>query len=98
MEVLGADLAYMGARFIACAQSRLSERLSEVGWTEERSASTGDVDFSDVHGEHKPWRDIFGAGPGVGAIDRVAPLAEVAEVAEEIVADYRASRLALAIA
>jgi nitronate monooxygenase len=117
-RVLGADLAYMGTRFIACPESLvvaryrdmlvrsritdvtataavtgvlcswLTESLSDVGFTSERLETAGKIDFSDVHGEHKPWKDIFGAGQGVGAIDRVAT---VAEITEQIVAEYEAS-------
>jgi nitronate monooxygenase len=107
-EVLGADLVYMGTRFIACPESLvvdryremlvradasgvtataavtgvlcnwLGESLAEAGYDETSIAATGKLDFTDVHGEHKPWKDIFGAGQSVGMIDRVAPLAEVA--------------------
>jgi nitronate monooxygenase len=119
-QVLGADLAYMGTRFIACPESLVNQRyremlvrsritdvtataavtgvlcswlnesLAEVGFTEESLGATGQIDFSDVHGEHKPWKDIFGAGQGVGTIDRVAT---VAEVADQIVAEYQASAM-----
>jgi nitronate monooxygenase len=118
VEVLGADYAYMGTRFIACRESLvneayrdmlvrgriddvtataavtgvlcswLTESLTAVGFDEERLAAAGTIDFSDVHGEHKPWKDIFGAGQGVGEIDSAAP---VAEVADRIVAEYRAA-------
>lgn len=120
-ETLGADLAYMGTRFIACPESLagdryramlvaagaedvtttsavtgvlsnwLSESLAESGLGEERPDTPAKIDFSDVHGAHKPWKDIFGAGQGVGAIDRCAP---VAEVADEIVAEYNAATAA----
>jgi nitronate monooxygenase len=116
-QVLGADLAYLGTRFIACPEtlvneryrdllvrsritdvtataavtgvlcSWLSESLREVGYTAEQLGATGKIDFSDVHGEHKPWKDIYGAGQGVGAIDRVAT---VAEIADQIAAEYQA--------
>jgi nitronate monooxygenase len=66
----------------------LTESLTAVGFDEERLAAAGTIDFSDVHGEHKPWKDIFGAGQGVGEIDSAAP---VAEVADRIVAEYRAA-------
>lgn len=119
VEVLGADFAYMGTRFIACPESLvndkyrnmlvrariddvtataavtgvlcswLNESLTEVGFDEDKLASTGKIDFSDVHGEHKPWKDIFGAGQGVGEIDRAAT---VAEVADQVVAEYLAAR------
>jgi nitronate monooxygenase len=118
-EVLGADLAYMGTRFIATHESLavdayrdmlvrarvgdvtataavtgvlcswLDESLQRVGFDAERLATTGTVDFSDPHGEHKPWKDIFGAGQGVGQIDRVA---SVASVAAQVAAEYAAAR------
>ena len=117
-QVLGADLAYMGTRFIACPEtlvaqryremlvrsrigdvtataavtgvlcSWLTESLSDVGYTSDQLGSTAQIDFSDVHGEHKPWKDIFGAGQGVGAIDKIAT---VAEIADQIVDEYTAS-------
>jgi nitronate monooxygenase len=121
-EILGADLAYVGTRFIACSESMAGERyrqmlvasdltgvtataavtgvacswlsasLKDAGYDDARVTASGEIDFSDVHGAHKPWKDIYGAGQGVGAIDRVAP---VAEVAEEMIAEYRAAVVAL---
>lgn len=115
-KVLGADLAYMGTRFIACPETMVDERyremlvragaedvtataavtgvpcswltesLGDAGYTDRQLATTAGIDFSDVHGEHKPWKDIFGAGQGVGRIDRVAT---VAEVADQVVEEYR---------
>jgi nitronate monooxygenase len=63
----------------------LGESLAEAGYDETGLAATAEVDFTDVHGAHKPWKDIFGAGQGVGMIDRVAPLADVAA---QVVAEY----------
>ncbi|MBN9739295.1 nitronate monooxygenase [Pseudonocardia sp. P1] len=115
VEVLGADYAYMGTRFIACLESMvndryrnmlvrsgigdvtataavtgvlcswLSESLSDAGYDAEDLAAAAQIDFSDVHGEQKPWKDIFGAGQGVGEIDGAVP---VAEVADRIVEEY----------
>jgi nitronate monooxygenase len=114
-EILGADLVYMGTRFIACPESLVDDRyrdmlvragiddvtatasvtgvlcnwldesLTEAGYTRHELDGSGRIDFSDVHGEHKPWKDIFGAGQGVGATDRIAP---AAEVAAQIVREY----------
>ena len=114
-QTLGADLAYMGTRFIACPEtlvedryrqmllraraedvtataavtgvacSWLTESLGEAGYSDTRLSSTGRIDFSDVHGEQKPWKDIFGAGQGVGQIDRIET---VREVADTIVSEY----------
>jgi nitronate monooxygenase len=118
IEVLGADYAYMGTRFIACPESMVNDRyrdmlvrsdlsgvtataavtgvlcswlnesLTEAGYSADDLAAAGQVDFSDVHGEHKPWKDIFGAGQGVGEIDSAASLAEVAD---QVVAEYLAA-------
>ena len=68
--------------------SWLSESLAAAGFSDEQLTTEATIDFSDVHGEHKPWKDIFGAGQGVGAIDRSAT---VAEVAEQIIAEYSAA-------
>jgi nitronate monooxygenase len=116
-EVLGAQFAYMGTRFIACPEtlvnqqyremlvradatgviataavtgvacSWLVESLGEAGFSDQQLTATAKIDFSDVHGDHKPWKDIYGAGQGVGQIDQVR---SVAEVADQIVAEYRA--------
>lgn len=118
VEILGADLAYMGTRFIACPESLVNDRyrdmlvraritdvtataavtgvlcswltesLSDAGFDDEALSTQGKVDFSDVHGENKPWKDIFGAGQGVGQVDRAASMAEVAD---QVVAEYHAA-------
>ncbi|GAA5121210.1 nitronate monooxygenase family protein [Haloechinothrix salitolerans] len=118
VEILGADLAYMGTRFIACPESLVNDRyrdmlvraritdvtataavtgvlcswltesLSDAGFDEETLSTQGKVDFSDVHGENKPWKDIFGAGQGVGQVDRAASMAVVAD---QVVAEYHAA-------
>jgi nitronate monooxygenase len=118
VEVLGADYAYMGTRFIACPESLvndhyrdllvrstvvdvtataavtgvlcswLTESLREAGYDDLTIQSTARIDFSDVHGERKPWKDIHGAGQGVGQVDRVA---SVRYVADQVVAEYLAT-------
>ncbi|MDH6246430.1 nitronate monooxygenase [Mycobacterium sp. OTB74] len=115
VETLGAELAYMGTRFIACPESLvqdsyrqmliragagdvtatagvtgvacswLTESLRDAGYGDAQLSSTARIDFSDVHGEQKPWKDIFGAGQGVGQIDRIET---VGEVADKIVDEY----------
>lgn len=119
IETLGADLAYMGTRFIACQETLandryrdilvrsgvenitattavtgvlsnwLNESLQEAGFNNEQLSSTAKIDFSDVHGNHKPWKDVYGAGQGVGVIDHVTT---VGEVADQIVEEYRMAR------
>ena len=117
-QAMGADLAYMGTRFIACPETLVSDRYREMlvragaedvtataavtgvacSWLNEslgdaglsgtQLSAAGQIDFSDVHGDHKPWKDIFGAGQGVGKIDQIEM---VGEVADKIVAEYRSA-------
>ncbi|MCW2778358.1 MAG: Dioxygenase [Frankiales bacterium] len=116
VEALGADLAYMGTRYIACPESMvgaryrellvqaditgvtataavtgvlcswLSDSLAEAGYDAQALTAAGQVDFSDVHGENKPWKDIFGAGQGVGAI---AAVETVEAVTQQLLGEYR---------
>ncbi|MGY4785807.1 NAD(P)H-dependent flavin oxidoreductase, partial [Rhodococcus opacus] len=43
--------------------------------------------------EAKPWRDIWGAGQGIGAVDAVVPAAEIVERLTREYADARARLL-----
>jgi len=67
--------------------SWLKESLVAAGFDDSRIASTAKIDFSDVHGELKPWKNIYGAGQGVGQVDSAAT---TAEVAAQLIAEYRA--------
>lgn len=116
-QILGADLCYMGTRFIAARESLVSDKyremliradiegivatravtgvlanwlkesLQEAGYGEADFESVGRVDFTDVMSPQKPWKNIHGAGQCVGAVDRIA---SVAEIVQEIVAAYHA--------
>ncbi len=121
-QAMGADLAYMGTRFIATAEANAAEGYKRM--ITECSAS--DVIytpfFTGVHGNYlKPsiaaqgldpdnlppadkskmsfgsstvraWRDIWGAGQGVGSITDAPP---AAEVIARLKAEYAAARHAL---
>lgn len=63
----------------------LKESLAACGFDETRIASQGNIDFSDVHGGHKPWKNIYGAGQGVGFVDHIAT---VQAVADQLYAEY----------
>lgn len=115
-EVLGADLAYMGTRFIATPESLagdayrtmlvdagiqdivttravtgvlanwLTPSLRLAGFDLERLDVPGKIDFSgDMHGASKAWKNVWGAGHGVGATRAVQP---VAGIVAELVRDY----------
>jgi nitronate monooxygenase len=108
-EVLGADLAYVGTRFIAAQESMASadyhrllveagaedvmitDRVSgvpanfliasmeRVGFDPDAVARHDKIDFSDdPHDDAKAWKDIWAAGQGVGAVDAIEPLADIA--------------------
>ena len=68
---------------VAC--SWLTESLSGAGLGDAHLSTSARIDFSHVHGEHKPWKDIFGAGQGVGQIDRIETVREVTDqIVDEI--------------
>jgi len=60
---------------VAC--NWLKESLVASGFDDKAVAAPGKIDFSDVHGGHKPWKNIFGAGQGVGHVNQIATVQEV---------------------
>jgi nitronate monooxygenase len=103
-EVLGADFAYLGTRFLATEESMVSDEQKRMvvasgsedivcsdsftgvkaNWLRQSIVNygldpdhlpEGRIDFS--RQDLKRWRDIWSAGQGVGAVDRICPLAEV---------------------
>jgi nitronate monooxygenase len=112
-QALGADMAYIGTRFIATRESDASDEyramviesvsddiilspavsglpanwlrgsLERLGYTDWKNAPAGKFSA----GENlKAWRDIWGAGHGVGATRKIA---SVPEIVAELEADYR---------
>jgi nitronate monooxygenase len=120
-QAMGADLAYIGTRFIATTESMANDRYKAM-IVESRAADVLYTPFfsgvpanylkpsiaaqgldadalpaeqaRDGYGANKPrpWKDIFGAGQGVGGIAEVLP---AAEVVTRLAAEYRAARGAL---
>lgn len=124
-QAMGADLAYMGTRFIATQEANASEAYK----TAILRAGAQDVVYSDwfsgVHGNYlresivragldpddlpsgdksrmsfadgrskaKAWKDIWGAGQGVGQIDDLPPVGEVVDRLEQ---QYLAARQRMA--
>jgi nitronate monooxygenase len=104
---LGADLAYMGTRFIATRESLVSDEyramlvratLSDIittkavtginaNWMREsleranfdvnQLAAEKKIDFSDISGGSKAWKNIWGAGHGVGQTTCVQSVADL---------------------
>jgi nitronate monooxygenase len=121
-QALGADLAYLGTRFIATAEANADPRYKQM----LVEAAAEDIVYSNlftgVHGnylapsivaagldpknlpqadkskmnfgsggnmEKKAWKDIWGAGQGVGQIDAVA---SVADTVDKLTREYRAAQ------
>jgi nitronate monooxygenase len=106
-QAMGADLAYMGTRFIATAEANAAERYKGMIVESGAADIVYTPFFSGVHGNYlkpsiaaqgldpdalpdadktkmsfgtnrvRPWKDIWGAGQGVGSITDAPPAAEV---------------------
>jgi nitronate monooxygenase len=124
-QAMGADLAYMGTRFIATTESRAAEgyksmivdsRASDIIYTPFFTGIPGNYlrpsinaagldpdNLRQAAGEQmaylasdrvKPWKNIWGAGQGVGQIDLVQSTAEVIDMLK---AEYMQARQRLKI-
>lgn len=114
-QVMGADLAYIGTKFIASDEARALDDYKQA----IVNAKAADIIYSDyfsgVHGNYlkesvirsgldpdnlqagdkkmmnfaeggskvKAWKDIWGAGQGVGLIDSIAPISRIVDHLEE---------------
>ncbi len=106
-QAMGADLAYVGTRFIATSEANAEARYKQMIVDCAAADIVYTPLFTGVHGNYlkpsiaaagldpdnlptadksamnfgsnrvKAWRDIWGAGQGVGTIGEVAPAAEV---------------------
>lgn len=120
-QALGADLAYIGTRFIASTEANAPEAYKQMivastaedivytnlftgvhgNYLKGSIVSTGldpaslpecdktKMDFSGGSAKAKAWRDIWGAGQGVGQIDETLPAAEIVDRLE---AEYQKAR------
>lgn len=116
-QALGADLVYMGTRFIASAESLGSPERKRMtagcslediiqsaaitgmpaNWMRPSLEAAG-IDLDKLDGkkidlarsteEFKAWKNIWGAGHGVGAVEDIEP---VAEIVTKLKRDYDAA-------
>ncbi len=125
-EVLGADFAYIGTRFIATREAHAADAYKQMILDSAAADIVYTPFFSGVHGNYlkrsvaaagldpddlpsadkskmnfgsnrerpKAWKDIWGAGQGVGNIDDV-PLAK--ELIARLEGEYRAARQRLGL-
>ena len=124
-QAMGADLAYIGTRFIATQEANAADAYKQMIVSSTAADIVYTPVFTGVHGSYlrgsienagldpdnlpdpdpsamdfassaksdaKAWRDIWGAGQGVGNIDDVLP---AHDVVSRIEAEYRAARTRL---
>lgn len=100
---LGAELAYMGTRFIASTECAANDEYKnavveatpeDIIYTAEVSGIPGNYIKSTVPGyqgekdftpDAKKWKDIWGAGQGVG---QVKTIKSIGEIVDDIVQEY----------
>ena len=124
-QAMGADLAYVGTRFIATTEANavdgykkmiVDSAAADIVYSDHFSGVLGNylrgsiaamgldpdnlpagdrstMKFgSDGSSKLKAWRDIWGAGQGVGSIDSIRP---TAEVVDRMLQEYEAARTTL---
>ncbi|MBN9477545.1 MAG: 2-nitropropane dioxygenase [Bordetella sp. SCN 67-23] len=119
-EVMGADLVYMGTRFIATQESSavpaykrmlvdsaaadivytphfsgipanyLKPSIAAAGLDPDRLPAVDAAAVRAAGDRHKRWKDIWGAGQGVGGIDDILP---TAALVDRLAAEYDAARV-----
>jgi nitronate monooxygenase len=125
VQAIGADLAYIGTRFIASAEANAAEAYKRMIVSSRGEDIVYSNLFTGVHGNYlrgsiaaagldpdalpeadksamnfgsgrsKAWRDIWGAGQGVGQIHDVLPAGRIVDRLER---EYRAARERLGLA
>lgn len=121
-QAMGADLAYIGTRFIATEEANAEQDYKEMIVSSKADDIVYSSLFTGIHGsylkgsivkagldpenlpeagketmsfasggasEAKAWRDIWGAGQGVGSIDEILPVAELVKRMEQ---EYQAAK------
>jgi nitronate monooxygenase len=94
IDTAAADIVYTSL-FSGILGNYLKPSVARAGLDPENlpGADKSKMNFAGRDTEAKAWRDIWGAGQGVGSIDD-AP--QVAAVVARLEAEYRAARAALA--
>lgn len=120
-EILGADFAYMGSRFIASEESEAVQEYKEMimesgiddivytdafsgikgnylipsiensGLDPNNLERKGEISFSSTN-KTKAWRDIWGAGQGIGSIKKIQ---SIVEIVDELQASYEKAHAAV---
>ena len=67
------------------AANWMRESLEQANFDFSKLEVPGRIDFSDVAGDTKAWKNIWGAGQGAGSVTRIQT---VQEIVDEIAAEY----------
>jgi nitronate monooxygenase len=65
----------------------MRESLDRAGFTDEMLEQKAKIDFSNLHGDSKAWKTIWGAGHAIG---HTRAIQSVQDIVDELVADYAA--------
>lgn len=65
----------------------MRESLERAGFTPEMLEKKAKIDFSNLHGDSKAWKNIWGAGHAIGATRSIQT---TAEIVDELCAEYDA--------
>ena len=65
----------------------IRESLEAAGFTPELLEVKKKIDFSNLHGDSKAWKSIWGAGHAIG---QTRSIQTVAQIVDELASDYRA--------
>ncbi|MDQ0269767.1 NAD(P)H-dependent flavin oxidoreductase [Cytobacillus purgationiresistens] len=105
-EILGADIAYMGTRFITAKESLaqneykqmiIDSGIDDIIYTDAFSGVNAnylipsiinsgldpanlvkkEINFGELNNKVKAWRDVWGAGQGIGSIHEVQSIEEI---------------------
>jgi len=71
----------------------MGESLERAGFTPEQLEIKAKIDFSNLHGDSKAWKTIWGAGQAVGSVRSIQT---VAEIVDDLCAAYAADQAAAA--
>lgn len=64
----------------------LKESLDKSGFDFNKLDTARKIDFSNVQGDNKAWKNVWGAGQGVGATQSIQ---NATDIVDEIVKDFR---------
>lgn len=67
----------------------MGESLERAGFTPEQLEIKAKIDFSNLHGDSKAWKTIWGAGQAVGSVRSIQT---VAEIVDDLCAAYAADQ------